>query len=130
MGMIHYYNMHDGEVFVFDEFLICQIEEGVNITPEHTEVLNQIIKKHFQGKNLVYISNRVNSYSVDPITYKETEIIPNLIAIAIVPDNETMKKNAQYERYFYGKSFEIYDNLSKAIEWSHEIITKYNKENR
>ncbi|WP_191858188.1 hypothetical protein [Hanstruepera ponticola] len=125
MGMIHYYNMEDGELFVFDEFLICQIAEGVNVTPEHSEILNQVIKKHFQGKDLVYISNRVNSYSVDPLTYVETERIPSLVAIAMVPDDDIMKKNAEYERNFYDKPYEIFNNLSEAIEWSHRMINDH-----
>lgn len=126
MGMIHYYNVEDGEFFVFDEFLICQISEGVNVTPEHSEILNHAIKKHFQGKDLVYISNRVNSYSVDPLTYVETERIPNLIAIAMVPDDDVMQKNAEYERNFYDKPYEIFNNLSEAIEWSHKMIQDHN----
>ena len=126
MGMIHYYNVEDGEFFVFDEFLICQISEGVNVTPEHSEILNHEIKKHFQGKDLVYISNRVNSYSVDPLTYVETERIPNLIAIAMVPDDDVMQKNAEYERNFYDKPYEIFNNLSEAIEWSHKMIQDHN----
>lgn len=125
MGMIHYYNMEDGELFVFDEFLICQITEGVNVTPDHSEILNQVIKKHFQGKDLVYISNRVNSYSVDPLTYVETERIPNLVAIAMVPDDDIMRKNAEYERNFYDKPYEIFNNLSEAIEWSHRMINDH-----
>ncbi|WP_104734807.1 hypothetical protein [Hanstruepera ponticola] len=125
MGMIHYYNIEDGELFVFDEFLICQITEGVNVTPDHSEILNQVIKKHFQGKDLVYISNRVNSYSVDPLTYVETERIPNLVAIAMVPDDDIMRKNAEYERNFYDKPYEIFNNLSEAIEWSHRMINDH-----
>lgn len=123
--MIHYYDMPDGEIFVFDEFLICQIAEGVNITPDYNDLLNQLIKKHFQGKDLVYISNRVNSYSVDPLTYVETERIPNLIAIAMVPDDTVMRNNAEYEGNFYDKPYKIFNSLSKAIEWSHEMITTY-----
>ncbi len=125
MGMIHYYNVEDGEFFVFDEFLICQIAEGINITPEHSEILDHAIKKHFLGKDLVYISNRVNSYSVDPLTYVEVEHIPNLIAIAMVPDDEVMRKSAEYERNFYDKPYEIFDNLSEAIEWSHRMINDH-----
>jgi hypothetical protein len=79
-------------MFVFDEFLICQIKEGADIRPELNERLNKIIQIHFEGKNIVYISNRVNSYSADPLTYSETEKIPNLVAIAVVPETQLMRK--------------------------------------
>ncbi|WP_417867619.1 hypothetical protein [Xanthomarina gelatinilytica] len=122
MGMLHYYNFPETEMFVFDEFLICQIREGAEIHPEYNEKLNKVIQKHFTGKNMVYISNRVNSYSVNPLTYVETERIPNLIAIAMIPETELMKKNAEFERDFFDKPYEIFDSLSKAIQWAHTIV--------
>lgn len=122
MGMLHYYNFPETEMFVFDEFLICQIREGAEILPEYNEKLNKVIQKHFTGKNMVYISNRVNSYSVNPLTYVETERIPNLIAIAMIPETELMKKNAEFERDFFDKPYEIFDSLSKAIQWAHTIV--------
>ncbi|HLV69611.1 MAG TPA: hypothetical protein VKY34_02805 [Xanthomarina sp.] len=122
MGMLHYYNFPETEMFVFDEFLICQIREGAEIHPEYNEKLNKVIQKHFTVKNMVYISNRVNSYSVNPLTYVETERIPNLIAIAMIPETELMKKNAEFERDFFDKPYEIFDSLSKAIQWAHTIV--------
>lgn len=122
MGMFHYYSLPRAELFIFDAFLVCQIREGMEIHPEHNQKLNEIIQRHFTGKNIVYISNRVNSYSVDPLTYVETEKIPNLIAIAMVTETPIMKQNAEYERNFFDKPYEIFDSLSEAIQWVHNII--------
>ncbi len=58
MGIFHYYKLPNSEMFVFDEFLICQIKEGADIKPELNERLNKIIQTHFEGKNIVYISKR------------------------------------------------------------------------
>ncbi|SFN79828.1 hypothetical protein SAMN04487989_10474 [Bizionia echini] len=127
MGMFHYYSLPRAELFVFDEFLVCQIREGMEIHPEHNIKLNEIIQKHFTGKNIVYVSNRINSYSVDPLTYVETEKIPNLVAIAMIPDTPIMKQNAEYERNFFDKPYEIFDTLSEAIQWVHKIIKQETK---
>lgn len=124
MGIIKYYNFEDGELFVFDQFIINQIKEGVVIQPEHNDILNDAIQRHFSGKNMIYISNRVKSYSVNPLTYSETEKIPNLIAIAIIPRTKLMRRNAEYEKKFFEKPYEIFDNLSNAIEWAHELLAK------
>lgn len=124
MGMFHYYNLPSAELFIFDEFLVCQIREGMEIHPEHSQNLNEIIQKHFSGKNIVYVSNRVNSYSVDPLTYVETEKIPNLVAIAMVPETPIMKQNAEFEKNFFDKPYEIFDTLSQAIQWVHTIIKR------
>lgn len=124
MGLIKYYNYEDGELFIFDEFVINQVKEGVVIEPEHNDLLNDIIKRDFKGKNMIYISNRVKSYSVNPLVYPETEKIPNLIGIGLIPKTQLMKKSAEYERQFYDKPYEIFDGLSAAIEWAHELLSK------
>ncbi|MFV0572325.1 MAG: hypothetical protein ACK5M1_07845 [Xanthomarina gelatinilytica] len=129
MGMLHYYNYPETEIFGFDEFLICQIRECAEIQPEHNNKLNEVIQKHFSGKNMVYISNRVNSYSLNPLTYVHTEKIPNLLASAMIPETKFMKKkkkNAKFERDFFDKPYEIFDNLNKAIEWAHTIVKNSN----
>ncbi|MBJ7881452.1 hypothetical protein [Gelidibacter salicanalis] len=124
MGIVKYYNFKDSEAFVFDEFIINQVKEGVVIEPQHNDLLNDCIKKHFIGKKMVYISNRAKSYSVNPLIYPEAEKIPNLVAIALIPKTQMMRKNAEYEREFYDKPYEIFDNLSSAIEWSHSLLTQ------
>lgn len=122
MGIIKYYNIEESEIFIFDEFIINQIKEGVLIEPKHNVILNDIIQKHFSGKTMAYISNRVKSYSVNPLIYNETVKIPNLVAIALIPKTTAMRSNAEYEREFYDKPYEIFDNLSQAIAWVHKII--------
>lgn len=125
MSFFQHYNLPFSEVFVFDEFLIAQINEGELITPEHNETLNEVIQKHFLGKDLVYISNRVNSYAVDPLAYVEAQKIPNLVAMAIIPRCETMRKSAEYEKDFYDKPYGIFNTLSEAIIWTHKILHEH-----
>jgi hypothetical protein len=74
---------------------------------------------------MVYISNRVNSYTVNPLIYNETEKIPNLIAIAMIPETDTMRKNAEYERTFFDKPYEIFETLGEAIFWAHQLVAEY-----
>ncbi|MGY0392130.1 hypothetical protein ACW5R3_06220 [Bizionia sp. KMM 8389] len=122
MSVFHYYDLPEAEIFVFDEFLVCQIREGMEITRNHQKDLNKIIQEHFSETKIGYISNRINSYSVDPFIYVEIEKIPNIIAMAIIPENQTMKNNAEFERSFYDKPYEIFDNLNAAINWIHDLL--------
>ncbi|WP_053991341.1 STAS/SEC14 domain-containing protein [Mangrovimonas sp. TPBH4] len=125
MGMFYYYDFPNAEILVFDDFLVVQIREGADIHPKHNEKLNEIVETHYSGKHFVYISNRVNSYSVDPLTYVETEKITNLIGIAIVTDARIMRKNAEYEKNFFDKPYKIFNTLSEAIQWAHKILTDF-----
>ncbi|MDT0554771.1 hypothetical protein [Patiriisocius hiemis] len=124
MGAFKYFDLGYTEVFIFDEFLINQIQEGVTITPEHNNTLVNVIEKYFKNKPFVYISNRINSYSVDPITYLGTSSIYNLLAIAIVAEKHLNKKNALYESNFFNKPFKVFDTLSKAMQWVQTIINE------
>ena len=122
MSLFHYYDLGYCETFVFDEFLVNQIKEGVTITPGHNLKLKEVIDRHFKNRPLVYISNRIFSYSVDPITYIGTSKIHNLLAIAIVADTEINSKNAHYEGTFYDKPFQVFKTLSESIRWVREVI--------
>ncbi|TVZ52437.1 hypothetical protein OD90_1612 [Dokdonia sp. Hel_I_53] len=122
MGMFHYYDLGISEVFVFDEFLVNQIREGVVITPAHNIATQTVIDQHFANKPVVYISNRHFSYTVDPLTYIETSKIHNLVGIAIVSDQPDKQSTANYESSFYKKPFEIFNTLSEAMEWVHKVV--------
>lgn len=124
MGIIQYFDLDDSEVFIFDEFIINQIKEGVVIEPKHNDLLNDLVQEFFSGKNMVYISNRANSYAVNPLIYPETEKIPNLIAIAVIPKTAAMRKSAEYEGEFYDKPYAIFDGLTDAIIWVESILSK------
>ncbi|MEH6536221.1 MAG: hypothetical protein V7719_07510 [Psychroserpens sp.] len=126
--MFRYYDIGHAEVFIFDDFLIKQVREGAIVDQEETEEFKIILKEHFNEKNMAYISNRVFSYSVNPLVYKEAEKIPNLVAIAVIPSNEKTRASAKYESQFYDRPFGIFDNLSEAIEWVQKIIQRENSE--
>jgi hypothetical protein len=115
--MFHYYDFKDSEVFIFDNFLVNQIKQGVTVTPEHNQQLRDVLDKHFGNKKVVYISNRYYNYAVDPLTYLETSKIHNLVAMAIVADTTIAKSNAALESMFYKKKFEVFETLSEAMAW-------------
>lgn len=117
MSIFHYYDFEYSEVFIFDNFLVNQIKEGVTVTSAHNEKLREIIDKHFANKKMVYISNRYFNYAVDPLTYLETSKIHNLVAMAIVAKTELSKSNAALESMFYKKKFEVFEILSEAMGW-------------
>ena len=123
--MLHYYDLGISEVFIHENFLINQIREGKHIEPKHVELLEEVIKKHFAVKNVVYISNRVHSYSINPLTYGHVASIKNLVALAIIATNEKAKKAAEFERGFYSKPFKIVDTLTEAVAWTYEELEKY-----
>ncbi|AEH02776.1 hypothetical protein [Lacinutrix sp. 5H-3-7-4] len=130
MGMFKYYNQPHAEIFIFDDFLIKQVKEGQLISYEETEKLKELLDKHFKNKKVAYIANRVHSFSINPMVYKEAEKIPNLIAVAIIPGSESMRANAEFEKKFYSKPYGIFDSLTDAVKWVKGILDKENSNNK
>lgn len=120
--MLHYYDLKISEVFIYENYLINQIREGTHIEPDHTKILQEALDTHFRDKPLVYIANRVNSYSVDPFTYNYVAKMENLVALAIVTYTERGREIAQFEKDFYSKPFRICDTVTEAIAWSYELL--------
>ena len=73
-----------GEIFVHDNYIIAVMKEGITVTPDLNDVLFDIVTTYFHSKPFVYITNRINSYSVNPIIYKSVSLIETLKAFAVV----------------------------------------------
>ncbi|EPR74451.1 hypothetical protein ADIWIN_0552 [Winogradskyella psychrotolerans RS-3] len=97
------------------------MKEGVTISPSYNDVLMDISKTYYNNKQFIYITHRVNSYSVNPQIYYQTEKIENLIGFAVVSHNYQAKLNAQIEKMFFKKPFKIFTELEDAMTWATEI---------
>jgi hypothetical protein len=107
----------------YDRFVIAKINEGVHLDHLHNEALIEVIENHF-SKPFVYITHRVNSYSVDPSVYPRATKVKYLKGFAVVSEKYQAKINAQIEQMFFGKPFEIFTKLDDAVKWANDIITK------
>ncbi|MDY2588316.1 hypothetical protein [Winogradskyella aquimaris] len=105
----------------FDNYVISVINEGEHVDYTLNKILIKKIEKHF-NKPFVYITNRINSYSVDPNIYPRTTEVKNLAGFAVVSKAHMAKVNAQIEQMFFGKPFEIFSELEEAIAWAKKIL--------
>lgn len=110
------------DMTIYDSYVIVVMKEGVDIKPEHNDVLVEITNTYFSDKPFVYITHRVNSYSVDPKVYHETSKIKNLKGFAVVSSNYQAKFNAQIEQMFFKEPFEIFTKLEDAIDWAKKLV--------
>ncbi|WP_369995220.1 hypothetical protein [Winogradskyella sp.] len=110
------------DMTIFDSYVIVVMKEGVDIKPKHNDVLVEITNTYFSDKPFVYITHRVNSYSVDPKVYHETSKIKNLKGFAVVSSNYQAKFNAQIEQMFFKEPFEIFTKLEDAIDWAKKLV--------
>ena len=102
-----------------NNILVSELNEGILLDVESNRKLLQIGAEEFQGEAYGYISNRIYSYAVDPMVYKESAEYSALKAIAVVSPREIGRRSAQVERSFYKdrNSFEIFSSFEDAKAW-------------
>jgi len=110
------------KISIYDNYVVVVIKEGINLTPKHNNLLVEVTETHFSDKSFVYITHRVNSYSVDPKIYFETAKILSLKGFAIVSSNYKAKVNAKIEQMFFNKPFEIFSTLDDAFKWADKLV--------
>lgn len=110
------------KITIYEHYVVVVINEGVNLTSKHNKVLSDITETYFANQPFVYITHRINSYSVDPQIYYDTVQIINLKGMAVVSNNYQAKINAKIEKMFFNKPFEIFNDLEDAIEWAETLI--------
>ena len=106
------------KIKIYEDYLVVEINSGVHLTPDHHDVLEHVADTYFKNRPFVYITNRVKSYSVDPVIYSKTSKIPNLLGMAVVANAPVSKANAEVEKLFVNKPFEIFQNLEEAKDWA------------
>lgn len=112
---------------IFDNFLIAVMKEGITVLPEHNEVLIELANKYFKNRPFAYITNRIHSYSVDPNIFKGTSKIENLVAFAVVSQQELSIANASFEKVFLKKPHKSFTKLIDAIAWCEEKVAEASK---
>ncbi|WP_452225953.1 hypothetical protein [Lacinutrix cladophorae] len=112
-----------GFVSIFENYLIMEINQGETVTVEDNEKLIKLTETFYSDQEFVYITNRVNSYAVNPAVYFETKKIKNLIGFAVVSEKEIDMSNALIEKLFFDKPFEMFKELDEAISWANTICS-------
>lgn len=110
---------------IYDNHIITTINEGVHITIDNNQILIDVAKKYFDVCDFVYISNRINSYSVDPKVYYHTIKVKNLRGFAIVSNNPKAIGNAKIEKLFYNKDYKIFSDIKDALAWTNELLSSH-----
>ncbi|WP_298496039.1 hypothetical protein [uncultured Algibacter sp.] len=108
-----------GNFYLLDSFFISEIHEGVHFSWQMIkETMDEIVSYYEKDVKLGYISNRINSYSMNPESWnKVDETYGVIVAGAVVTYNKMTYMNATLEKRFYKKSIKRCTTLNEAINW-------------
>ena len=102
--------------------MIAVVHKGIHLAPAENQVLIDAANTFYGEKSFVYITHRKHSYSVDPVIFVKTAKMKNLLGVAVVADVPVSKGNAEIEKLFYNKPYEIFSALDDAIKWAKQLI--------
>lgn len=108
-----------GDFYLLDKFIIAEFHEGTHFDWSKIELLAAKFINHY-GYNLKigYISNRVNSYSIDPHFWADfNKEYGFIVASAVVVYNDMSYMNATIEKQISGNSLKRCSSLEEAIYW-------------
>lgn len=112
------YDLDFGKVSFFKNYLIIEVAEGISFNHEKAIALSKLTNYHFGNREFGYISNRVNSYSLQPTDYlKIKQALPNIKVFAIVTYNDFQKASVKIESMFYHDHMFAFDCVKEAVDW-------------
>ncbi len=116
------YLLDFGKLTINNAQVIIEINEGVHLDIEKARQLWAAIRDNVGDSPFVYISHRVNSYSVDPMAYQHIREAINLVGFVFItkPSNA---RTVEVEKLFI-KDFMTYtcSNLEQALGWSQQQL--------
>ncbi|KAA5823399.1 hypothetical protein FPF71_11880 [Algibacter amylolyticus] len=115
------FNYSFADVFVFKNCVVSEVKEDVDFGwDEHAEI---IVKDVFsatgsRGDDLVFISNRINSYSVQAMDWlKFFKQSYNLKAYCVVSQNRSGILNTMIEKLFFPKKIKHFNSIHDALNF-------------
>lgn len=125
------FNSNIGTIYLFENIVVSEINEGVHLTVESSLEYIKLISKFFSNKKpFGYISNRINSFSVEAIDYKKfTNLLENMKVFSAVNHNENNILNVDIEKKFCDIPYKTYDCIIQSYKEIDYLITSYKKEN-
>ncbi|WP_343764378.1 STAS/SEC14 domain-containing protein [Gangjinia marincola] len=106
-----------GCFYFFEDYVIGELKEGILLDKKLNKEMIDLCLDHYSTKSFVYISNRMQSYAVDPMIYLQCSRIKQLKGIAVVAEKESQRLNTAIEKHFFQKPFEAFESLTEAKIW-------------
>ena len=113
-----------GEFEFYDGYFIGRIFEGVNANGEFVDALTALIQKYNSGKPVVYVSDRVHSYSLDPVATIDLIQRNNIRYAAVVTYTSQQNRIYNYEiKSIKGAELRSFPNLDEAVNWAKSVLS-------
>ena len=124
--LIAEHHLEIGSFRFYSNIMVGEFAKGAHVTKANALLPIQLAQKIYgDGTPIIYISNRLNSYSMDPVGYGEiVEMFPNLRGFVVVSKNKYRRMLAALEKFFIKRPMAVFHTLEDAFVWSGELLEK------
>ncbi|MEO8933997.1 MAG: hypothetical protein ABI295_06780 [Xanthomarina sp.] len=107
-----------GVFYFFKDFIIAEFNEGSHVSYYECEDVMERGGNKYQLKPIGFISNRINSYSINVIdVFQNSLFLTNVKAYAIVYYSEITRNILEMEDQYFSIPRPRFDNLIQASHW-------------
>lgn len=115
-----------GTVFVFDGFVISEINQSITFSWEHhAKQIVEDVTAFFEtdGTDIIYISHRINSYAVKPNDWLSFfKHSYSLKGYGVVVYTQGSVLNTVIENLFFIKKIKRFNSLDAAVQWATDKV--------
>jgi len=127
------YQFDFGQIMVSKEdyIVIGRMASGAVVEEDAVYKINDLANSIYKGRPWIYISDRVSSYSVDPMLYqKEFNVEENMAGFIVVAHRPLTMKVAEFESTFKNKKYEfvVCSSLYEATIIARKMLDQFRTE--
>jgi len=117
---------HELEIGTFrfyENVIIGQIREGMQINLDNALPIFALGWEQYKNKDVVYISDRKYSYSLDPTMHFETKkLVPFIAGYGWVVYNPVAERAARLEERFLDFPTAVFRSMDPALTWAWNLL--------
>lgn len=114
------------DIYIFENFIISEIKEGVVFSWEdHAKCIIADVLEYTKnnGAEIVYLSHRVNSYSLKPLDWLHFfNDNLSLKGYGVIGYNSFSFLNTVIENLFFRKKIRRFSDLETAVQWARSRV--------
>ena len=112
-----------GELLCSKNYCISEVSDGFHIDEKELLELIEATKSFYNDRQFHYINNRVASFSVNPLCYKNFKLLENnIMSTRVVLYHHSQELTVQFERTFYPLDATFHRSLKYAVNDLNRIV--------
>lgn len=123
------YCLDIGDFHFFNNFIVAEFKQGAFVSFSDFNEIYDLSLEFYNTKPYGFISNRVNSYSINLLDIKDNKYkLEQLHAYAIVTYNHNAKRMLAIENYYFGIKRKSFNSLLEAAQWINKKVMVKSKD--